>query len=621
MSNSNQMDPRQHPLRATAAAIGSLQAERRAPRMMHMQSANEGPADIIAKVSGVVKGGKRVDDGLYFTNNEGIPLPDASHSKTVGGIPVASDVHLFQKQQHFNRSKPLERMVHPCGSGAFGYFECTKDVTALTKANFLSSVGEKTPIFIRFSTVTFGREFPDEGRNPRGFAVKFYTMEGNYDVVGLNFPVFFCRDPIQGPDVIRSQYRNPVTGLLDFNSLFDLLAHTPEGNHAGLMFFSDHGTPQGWRYNHGYGCHTFKWVNADGKFVYVKYTFLARHGQKQFTDAEAVRMCGEDPDYSKRDLWGAIERGEDPEWIAYVQVMQPEQADPDILGFDPFDVTKVWPREQFPLQEFGRLKLNKNPENFTRDVEQAAFSPGSMVPGVEDSPDPLLQFRMFFYRDAQYHRIGVNLHQIPVNCPFMAGSFASLNFDGPMRTDANHAGNPQYTPNSFKDKFRPDVAEAPYVVSDNVVSRKSHYWHEGKMNDYAQATALWTKVMTTQQRENTCHNTAKYLGYVEYPEVQVRLPFLVVHCPRRRDADSSTEKVPGAAAQHLARLRRGRVPSPQGAEILARGGPEHVQGCAAVGAQQEVYAEHEREVGRVCAVCPDLQHRFLGGDGKVVSRM
>lgn len=238
-------------------------------------------------------------------------------------------------------------------------------------------------------------------------------------------------------------------------------------------------------------------------------------------------MCGEDPDYSKRDLWGAIERGEDPEWIAYVQVMQPEQADPDILGFDPFDVTKVWPREQFPLQEFGRLKLNKNPENFTRDVEQAAFSPGSMVPGVEVSPDPLLQFRMFFYRDAQYHRIGVNLHQIPVNCPFMAGSFASLNFDGPIRTDANHAGNPQYTPNSFKDKFRPDVAEAPYVVSDNVVSRKSHYWHEGKMNDYAQATALWTKVMTTQQRENTCHNTAKYLSYVEYPEVQVRLLFLL----------------------------------------------------------------------------------------------
>jgi catalase len=485
-----------------------------------MQGANEGPADVIAKVSGAVPGGKREDDGLYFTNNEGIPFPDPQHSKTIGGIPVASDTFLFQKQQHFNRSKNLERMVHPCGSGAFGFFECTKEVSSLTKANFLSSVGEKTPAFVRFSTVTFGREFPDEGRNPRGFAIKLYTMEGNYDIVGLNFPVFFCRDPLQGPDVIRSQSRNPRNFLLDYDALFDLLANTPEGNHAGLMFFSDHGTPQGWRFNHGYGCHTFKWVNAEGKFVYIKYHFLAKHGQKQFTDEEAVQMCGQDPDYSKRDLWDTIEQGEQLEWTAFVQVMQPDEADPDKLGFDPFDVTKVWPRQQFPMHEFGRLVLNKNPENFHRDVEQAAFSPGSMVPGIEDSPDPLLQFRMFFYRDAQYHRIGINLHQIPVNCPFMAQSYSSLNFDGPMRVDANHAGNKQYAPNSFAHKFRPDTAEAPYAVSDNIVSRKSHYWHEGKKNDYAQATELWSKVMTDQQRANTCKNTAKYLSLVKYPDIQ-----------------------------------------------------------------------------------------------------
>jgi len=515
------MDPRQHPLRATAAAIGAqVVGEHRAPRLSHMQSANEGPADIIAKVWGVVPGGKRVDDAPYFTNNEGIPFPDAAHSKTAGGIPVASDVFLFQKQQHFNRSKPLERMVHPCGSGAFGYFECTKDVTKYTKADFLSSIGEKTPVFVRFSTVTFGREFPDEGRNPRGFAIKFYTMEGNYDIVGLNFPVFFCRDPIQGPDVIRSQSRNPKNFLLDYDALFDLLANTPEANHAGLMFFSDHGTPQGWRFNHGYGCHTFKWVNKDGSFVYVKYHFLARHGQQQFTDAEAVHICGQDPDYSKRDLWDAIERGEQIEWAASVQIMEPEQADPEKLGFDPFDVTKVWPKRLFPLHDFGRLVLNTNPENFHRDVEQAAFSPGSMVPGIEDSPDPLLQFRMFFYRDAQYHRIGVNLHQIPVNCPFMAKSFASLNFDGPMRTDANHGGNKQYTPNSFTHKFRPDTAEAPYHVSDNIVSRKSHFWHEGKVSDYEQATELWTRVMSARQRENTCANTAKYLSLVQFGEIQ-----------------------------------------------------------------------------------------------------
>jgi len=413
-------------------------------------------------------------------------------------------------------------MVHPCGSGAFGYFECTQDVTGFTKADFLSKVGEKAPVFVRFSTVTLGREFPDEARNPRGFAIKFYTMEGNYDIVGLNFPVFFCRDPIQGPDVIRSQSRNPQNFLLDHDALFDLLANTPEANHAGLMFFSDHGTPQGWRFNHGYGCHTFKWVNDKGGFVYIKYHFIAKHGQKQFKEDEAVRMCGEDPDYSKRDLWATIERGEEIEWTALVQVMDPGMTDPESLGFDPFDVSKIWPRKQFPMQEFGRLVLNKNPENFHRDVEQAAFSPGSMVPGIEDSPDPLLQFRMFFYRDAQYHRIGVNLHQIPVNCPFMAKSYSSLNFDGQMRVDANHAGNKQYAPNSFAHKFRADVAEAPYEVQDAVCSRKSHFWHEGKKSDYDQATELWTRVMTEQQRQHTVTNTAKWLNRVNYPEIQVK---------------------------------------------------------------------------------------------------
>ncbi|RII19241.1 hypothetical protein CUC08_Gglean001905 [Alternaria sp. MG1] len=519
-ANASQNDPMQHPLEAISQGIQSVAGEKRAPRQSHMGSANEGPADIAAKISGAVQGGKREDDGPYFTSNEGIPWIDPAHSKTIGGIPVASDVFLFQKQQTFNRSKNLERMVHPCGSGAFGYFECTKKVDSLTKANFLSSVGEKTPVFVRFSTVTVGREYPDEARNPRGFAIKFYTMEGNYDIVGLNFPIFFCRDPIQGPDVIRSQARNPRNFLPDYDALFDLLANTPESNHAGLMFFSDHGTPVGWRFNHGYGCHTFKWVNAEGKFVYIKYHFIAKHGQKQFTQREATQMCGEDPDYSKRDLWEAIENGEEIEWTAMVQVMEPQDADPEKLGFDPFDVTKVWPRKQFPMQEFGRLVLNKNPENFHRDVEQAAFSPGSMVPGIEDSPDPLLQFRMFFYRDAQYHRIGVNLHQIPVNCPFMSKSFSPLQFDGQMRVDANHAGNKQYVPNSFAHKFRPDVAEAPYQVSDNIMSRKSHYWHEAKKSEYDQAKELWTRVMSPEKRQHTITNTFNMLKFVKYADIQ-----------------------------------------------------------------------------------------------------
>lgn len=217
-----------------AAAQAVQGGEARGNRMHHMMSANEGPMDIISKVAGVTQGGIREDDGPYFTNNEGIPLPDPEHSKTIGGIPLVSDVHLLQKQQHFNRSKNLERMVHPAGSGAFGYFETTADVSDMTKADFLQRPGEKTPIFVRFSTVTLGREFPDEARNPRGFAIKFYTREGNYDIVGLNFPVFFCRDPIQGPDVIRSQSRNPKNFLLDYDATFDLLGCTPEGNHAGM---------------------------------------------------------------------------------------------------------------------------------------------------------------------------------------------------------------------------------------------------------------------------------------------------------------------------------------------------------------------------------------------------
>ncbi|KAK0931853.1 hypothetical protein LTR91_018692 [Friedmanniomyces endolithicus] len=470
-------------MKSMSRAVGA--GEPRGNRMAHMMSANEGPMDIIAKVSGHVKNGIREDDGPYFTNNEGIPLPDPEHSKTIGGIPIASDVHLFQKQQHFNRSKLAERAVHPCGSGAFGYFETTADVSDMTKADFLQHVGAKTPIFMRFSTVTLGR---------------------NYDIVGLNFPVFFCRDPIQGPDVIRSQARNPKNFFLDYDATFDLLGATPEGNHAGLMFFSDHGTPDGWINEHGYGCHAFKWVNKKGEFVYIKYHFLAKHGQKQLTEPEAIRISGENPDYSKMQLWDAIEAGEEVEWTAKVQIMKPEEADAEKLGFDPFDVTKVWPRKEFPMHEFGKLVLNKNPENYHRDVEQAAFSPGSMVPGIEDSPDPLLQFRMFFYRDAQYHRIG---------------SLSSLNFDGAMRVDGNHSGNKQYAPNSFMgDRFRPDVAEAPYKVSDNVVSRKSHYYHEGKMSEYDQPRDLYRNVMTEQARKNLHHNTAKMLSHVNFPMIQ-----------------------------------------------------------------------------------------------------
>ncbi|KAK6338465.1 hypothetical protein TWF730_002528 [Orbilia blumenaviensis] len=542
MSNTGTENPLKHPLKAASEIAGSLGVDPRAmQRASLFQGANDGPAITAAKITGVIAGHQREGDGPYFTNNEGAPWPDPAHSLNIGGIPVISDTFLMQKQQTFNRSKTLERKngsslrerciwifrMYTIGLRLDkGIYKVTMvlgepeaKVSIIPKAHFLQNVGQKTPVFVRFSTVTFGKEFPDEGRNPRGFAIKFYTGEGNYDIVGLNWPIFFCRDPIQGPDVIRSQQRNPANFLLDFNSLFDFLANVPESNHAGMMFFSDHGTPVGWRFNHGYGCHTFKWVNAEGKFVYIKYHFRADHGQKQFTWPEAVKMSGEDPDFSKRDLWEAIENGTPVTWTACYQVMTPEEADPALLGFDPFDVTKVWPRKQFPLHEFGKLVLNKNPENYHRDVEQAAFSPGSFVPGIEASPDMLLQFRTFFYRDAQYHRLGVNLHQVPVNCPFMASSYSSINFDGPLRADANTAGNPHYVPNSFVNKFSPDKAECPIAVADNILSRQSHHFHEGSPSEYDQARELYLRVMSSDQRERLHSNTAVCLKWSR-PEVQ-----------------------------------------------------------------------------------------------------
>ncbi|RPA90555.1 catalase [Choiromyces venosus 120613-1] len=489
MEDKSPENPLTHPTQAAASVLGAAGVDPRAEqKASFFQQRNSGPAEITAGITGVVIGGKRKDDGPYSTNNEGIPWPDPAHSKNIGGIPVASDTFLFQKQKTSNRSKTLERMAHPAGSGAFGYFECTKDMSDLTMADLYSEAGKKTPIFMRFSTVTFGKEFPNQGRNPRGFAIKHYTKDGNYDIVGLNWPIFFCRDPIQGPDVIRSQQRNPANFLLDYNATFDFLANVPESNHAGMMYFSNHGHPKGWRKMHGFGCHTFMWVNKEGQFVYIRYDITLF-----FTWKEAVQKCGEDPDFSERDLWKPIEKGEPVTWTAKVQIMKPEQADPESL-------------------DFGRLVLNKNPENYHRDVEQSAFSPGNMVPGIQDSPDILLQFRMFFYRDAQYHRIGVNLHQVPVNCPFMSRPYASINFGGPLRSDGNTSGNPQWVPNSFVNKFSP--------TPPNVVSRQGHHYSEGTSKEYDQARELYIRAMSDKVRVDLHHNTAVLLKLVEHSIIQ-----------------------------------------------------------------------------------------------------
>ncbi|KAL0205224.1 hypothetical protein P9112_000531 [Eukaryota sp. TZLM1-RC] len=399
-------------------------------------------------------------------------------------------------------------MVHPCGSGAFGYFEVERDVTSLCKADFLSSIGKRTPIFTRFSTTTYGREFPDSARNVRGFAIKFYTEEGNYDILGLN--LFFVRNPMKGPDLIRSQQRNPQSGLLDYEALFSYLAENPEALHAGTMHFSDRGTPKGWRFMDGFGCHTFKWVNSKGDQIYIKYHFLCEAGKQEFTDEEAQQMCGQDPDYSKRDLFNHIQQGGECTWKIAVQMMTPDQA--NRADFDPFDVTKVWPHADFPLQQFGKLVLNRNPENFHRDVEQAAFNPGNLVPGIEPSPDALLQWRMMFYRDAQYHRLGVNHHQLPVNCPFMARYQNPQTRDGQQRLDSNGVGHPSVICSSKNEgKVDSSVDFHPFMIREATVDRESAYRHEGSDSDYDQVRELVERVLNQQKRENLYKNTAKYL--------------------------------------------------------------------------------------------------------------
>ncbi|MCO5589870.1 hypothetical protein L7F22_043839 [Adiantum nelumboides] len=353
--------------------------------------------------------GDSIDSAQQYTSADGRPFPSLTTSLKIGAHPVQSDTLLLEKQQAFDRMKIQERIVHPAGSSAFGKFTVTHDVSKLTKAK-LFQPGTVTPCYTRFSTVTLGREYPDSARNPRGFATKFYTPDGNYDMVGLNWPIFFVRDPWLGPDNIRSQQRNPANFLLDFQAWFDFLANVPESMHAGTMLLSDHGTPKGWRFMNGFGCHTFSWVNEEGKRTFIKYHWLSQQGTKNLTMEEATTMCGQDPDYAKRDLWQHIEKGGKCEWQLNVQTMTEDEA--NSTDFDPFDVTKIWPRGKFPMQPVGTLTLDKNPENYFRDVEQAAFSPGSLVPGIEASPDSLLLWRMFFYRDAQYHRLGVNLHQI-----------------------------------------------------------------------------------------------------------------------------------------------------------------------------------------------------------------
>jgi len=344
-------------------------------------------------------------------------------------------------------------VVHAKGAGAHGEFIVTKDVSKYTKAHFLGEVGRKTPVFARFSTVGGEKGSSDTARDPRGFAVKFYTEQGNYDFVGNNTPVFFINDPIKFPDFIHSQKRNPQTNLVDPNMQFDFLQHHPESLHQLMVLFSNRGTPKGHRFMNGYGSHTYKWVNQAGEAFYIKYHFKTDQGVQNFTAEEAANMTKQNPDHSTQDLFESIQNGQFPSWTAYVQIMPEKEA--DSYKFDVFDITKIWPHSDYPLREFGRLTLNSNPRNYFAEVEQSAFSPSHFVPGIEPSMDKMLQGRLFSYPDTQRHRLGGNYQQIPVNCPYRA---RMLNYqrDGAPVVMGNFGKCPNYEPNTEPNSAKPN---------------------------------------------------------------------------------------------------------------------------------------------------------------------
>ena len=382
-----------------------------------------------------------------LTTDAGAPIGDNQNSMTAGnrGPVLIQDVALLEKLAHFNRERIPERVVHAKGAGAHGYFEVTNDLTEYTKADFLSEIGKKTPVFTRFSTVAGESGSADTLRDPRGFAVKLYTDEGNYDIVGNNTPIFFIRDAIKFPDFIHTQKRDPQTHLKNHNAIWDFWSLSPESLHQVTILMSDRGIPATFRHMHGFGSHTFKWTNAAGESVWVKYHFKTEQGIKNLTAEVAEELAGSNPDYHTEDLFNAIENGDAPAWKLCVQIMP--LADADHYRFNPFDVTKVWSQKDYPLIEVGRMVLDRNTDNYFAEVEQVTFTPGNIVPGVDFSPDKLLQGRLFAYGDAHRHRVGANSHLLPINRP--KNEVKNYHRDGAMRSDANGGSSVYYEPNSL----------------------------------------------------------------------------------------------------------------------------------------------------------------------------
>ncbi|MED3653087.1 catalase KatA [Heyndrickxia sporothermodurans] len=450
-----------------------------------------------------------------LTTSWGAPVGDNQNSMTAGsrGSTLIQDVHLLEKLAHFNRERVPERVVHAKGAGAHGYFEVTNDVSQYTKAKVFNGVGKRTPLFIRFSTVAGENGSADTVRDPRGFAVKFYTEDGNYDIVGNNTPVFFIRDAIKFPDFIHTQKRDPQTHLKNPTAIWDFWSLSPESLHQVTILMSDRGIPATFRHMHGYGSHTFKWVNEEGEGVWIKYHFRTEQGVKNLAPDLAAKLAGENPDYHTEDLFNAIEKGDFPEWKLYVQIMPLEDA--NTYRFDPFDVTKVWSQKDYPLIEVGRMVLDRNPENYFAEVEQATFSPGTLVPGVDVSPDKMLQGRLFAYADAHRYRVGANHNQLPINRP--KNEVNNYQRDGQMRFGNNGGGSVYYEPNSFDGPAEsPEDKQAAYAVSGYADAVAYD-----QFDHYTQAGDLY-RLLSEEERTRLVANIVEAMKPVKVEEIKLR---------------------------------------------------------------------------------------------------
>ncbi|MFF2553241.1 catalase [Nocardia sp. NPDC058058] len=450
------------------------------------------------------------------TTNTGTPVVSDDESLTAGtqGPILLHDHYLIEKLAQFNRERVPERIVHAKGAGAFGELVVTGDVSRFTKAK-LFQPGARTESLVRFSTVAGEQGSPDTWRDPRGFAVKFYTPDGNYDLVGNNTPVFFIKDPIKFPDFIRSQKRLPGNGLRDHNMQWDFWTLRPETAHQVTWLMGDRGVPKSYRHMNGYGSHTYQWINAAGERFWVKYHFKTDQGVESLTQAEADTRAGTDPDFHRQDLWEAIERGEFPSWTLHAQVMP--VADAEGYRFNPFDLTKIWSHKDYPLIEIGKWTLNRNPGNYFVDIEQAAFEPSNVVPGIGFSPDKMLLGRVFAYADAHRYRIGTNYAQLPPNQP--KAEVNSYSKEGAMRYSYNDAKTPVYAPNSYGGPHAdPDKAPDGGLWDFEPTMVHAGYIEHAEDGDFTQPGTLVREVLDDGERDRLVSNVVGHvLGGVQEP--------------------------------------------------------------------------------------------------------